>query len=90
MKRVFLASLLVLFCASNGMAADRNSEKIIERKVDSIFRKLSTREKIAQIMVVDLWSGDSPARKKDPRQACPQGEDRRNNNYGRCAQSCGR
>ena len=64
MKRVFLASLLILFCASNGMAADRNSEKIIERKVDSIFRKLSTREKIAQIMVVDLWSGDSPARKK--------------------------
>ena len=66
MKRVFLASLLMpfLFCVSGGMAADRISENNIEKKVDSIFRKLSTREKIAQIMVVDLWSGDSPARKK--------------------------
>ena len=66
MKRVFLASLLMpfLFCVSSGMAADRISENNIEKKVDSIFRRLSTREKIAQIMVVDLWSGDSPARKK--------------------------
>ena len=66
MKRVFLASLLMpfLFCVSSGMAADRISENNIEKKVDSIFRRLSTREKIAQIMVVDLWSGDSPTRKK--------------------------
>ena len=66
MKRVFLASLLMpfLFCVSSGMASDKISEKIIERKVDSVLSKLSTREKIAQIMIVDLWSGDSPARKK--------------------------
>ena len=66
MKRVFLALFLMpfIFCVPDGMAADEISDKIIERKVDSVLSKLSTREKIAQIMIVDLWSGDSPARKK--------------------------
>ena len=35
------------------------SQEKIDRQVDSIFRKLSTREKIAQIMVIDFRSKDS-------------------------------
>lgn len=35
------------------------SQEKIDRQVDSIFRKLSTREKIAQIMVIDFTSKDS-------------------------------
>ena len=35
------------------------SQEKIDRQVDSIFRKLSTREKIAQIMVIDFTSNDS-------------------------------
>lgn len=35
------------------------SKERIDRQVDSIFRKLSTREKIAQLMVIDFTSMDS-------------------------------
>ena len=35
------------------------SQEKIDRQVDSVFRKLSTREKIAQIMVIDFTSRDS-------------------------------
>ena len=35
------------------------SQEKIDRQVDSIFRLLSTREKIAQIMVIDFTSKDS-------------------------------
>ena len=42
------------------------SEAKIQRSVDSVFRKLSTREKIAQIMVIEFASNDS--RKKQQEQ----------------------
>ena len=35
------------------------SQEKIDRQVDSVFRKLSTREKIAQIMVINFTSRDS-------------------------------
>ena len=35
------------------------SQEKINRQVDSVFRKLSTREKIAQIMIISFTSQDS-------------------------------
>ena len=40
------------------------SQEKIDRQVDSVFRKLSTREKIAQIMVIDFTSEDSEKMQK--------------------------
>ncbi len=40
------------------------SQEKIDRQVDSVFRKLSTREKIAQIMVIDFTSADSEKMQK--------------------------
>ena len=60
--------LLLLFAPASLYASDLNtkhskyqypSQEKIDRQVDSIFRKLSTREKIAQIMVIDFTSKDS-------------------------------
>ena len=60
--------LFLLFAPVSLYASDLNtkhskyqypSQEKIDRQVDSIFRKLSTREKIAQIMVIDFTSKDS-------------------------------
>ena len=40
------------------------SQEKIDRQVDSVFRTLSTREKIAQIMVIDFTSADSKKMQK--------------------------
>ena len=60
-----LFSLLVpaLAIAGNGQGKENKykypSQEKINRQVDSVFRKLSTREKIAQIMVIEFSSKDS-------------------------------
>lgn len=40
------------------------SQEKIDRQVDSVFGKLSTREKIAQLMIIDFTSKDSPEAKE--------------------------
>lgn len=68
-KSAVFAAFLVLLMANVPVDAqsiyspDSNyrypSQEKIDRQVDSVFRKLSTREKIAQIMVIDFTSRDS-------------------------------
>ena len=62
-KRFVLLLMFAPFCIS---AQDKHlgeykypSQEKIDRQVDSVFRTLSTREKIAQIMVIDFTSADS-------------------------------
>ncbi len=66
--KIVLLLLSVPFCLS---AQDKNigvykypSQEKIDRQVDSVFRMLSTREKIAQIMVIDFTSADSKKMQK--------------------------
>lgn len=56
---VLLFSLFVpaSLCANNKYQYP--SQEKIDKQVDSVFRKLSTREKIAQIMVINFTSADS-------------------------------
>ncbi len=68
-NKVVLAALLScilmpvsMYAMENSPSSDKYkypSEEKIKRQVDSVFRKLSTREKIAQIMVIDFTSRDS-------------------------------
>ena len=66
-NRVALAALLFSLMVSVTVSANNNlgnkyqypSQEKIDRQVDSVFRKLSTREKIAQIMVIEFSSKDS-------------------------------
>ena len=68
-NRAAIAALL--FCmlvpgalfAQNAGVYKYPSEKKVERQVDSVFRKLSTREKIAQIMIIEFDSKDGKLRK---------------------------
>lgn len=68
-NRAAIAALL--FCllvpgavfAQNAWVYRYPSEKKVERQVDSVFRKLSTREKIAQIMIIEFDSKDGKLRK---------------------------
>lgn len=67
-KRFVLLLMFVPFCIS---AQDKHlgeykypSQEKIDRQVDSVFRTLSTREKIAQIMVIDFTSADSKKMQK--------------------------
>lgn len=68
-NRAAIAALL--FCllvpgavfAQNAGVYRYPSEKKVERQVDSVFRKLSTREKIAQIMIIEFDSKDGKLRK---------------------------
>ena len=65
-KTVF-ASLLLCMLSPFAAQADGfkfPSEERIEHQVDSVFRKLSTREKIAQIMIIDMTSRDSKEMRK--------------------------
>lgn len=68
LKKFVLLLMFVPFCIS---AQDKHlseytypSHEKIDRQVDSVFRKLSTREKIAQIMVIDFTSADSKKMQK--------------------------
>ena len=56
---VLLFSLFVpaSLCANNKYQYP--SQEKIDKQVDSVFRKLSTREKIAQIMIINFTSADS-------------------------------
>ena len=60
-NRAAVAALL--FCIATAAFADGKykypSQAKVNRQVDSVFRKLSTREKIAQIMIVEFSSKDS-------------------------------
>ena len=68
-KSAFFAAFLVSVMATVPVDAESiyspdgkyryPSQEKIDRQVDSVFRKLSTREKIAQIMVIDFTSRDS-------------------------------
>ncbi len=64
-KQIFnrAAVAALLFCMATAAFADGKykypSEAKVQRQVDSVFRKLSTREKIAQIMIVEFSSKDS-------------------------------
>ena len=67
-KRFVLLLMFAPFCIS---AQDKHlseykypSQEKIDRQVDSVFRTLSTREKIAQIMVIDFTSADSKKMQK--------------------------
>ncbi len=53
------ASVLVAGNTSKGDTYKYPSQKKIDKQVDSVFRKLSTREKIAQIMVINFTSIES-------------------------------
>ena len=66
MKRGILVLMLCGLAAVSANAQDKipykytyPSQEKIDRQVDSVFRKLSTREKIAQIMIIDFTSDNS-------------------------------
>ena len=67
-NKIVLLLLIVPFCLSaqnkNSGGYKYPSQEKIDRQVDSVFRKLSTREKIAQIMVIDFTSADSKKMQK--------------------------
>lgn len=57
-KRVFILCTL-LFLGIVSVDAQSNNSARINRQVDSVMRKLSVREKIAQLMIVEFGSKDS-------------------------------
>ena len=58
---LFILAPISLFAADVAISDNYKypSQEKIDRQVDSVFRKLSTREKIAQIMVINFTSRDS-------------------------------
>lgn len=71
--RIIVAILLLILIPASLNAAlnSQNTGKYkypsrekIDRMVDSVFRKLSTREKIAQIMIIDFTSADKDSMKR--------------------------
>ena len=72
-KRTSFCALICALFASSSLQAQEGfalepfrqpSQEKIDRQVDSLFRTLSTREKIAQIMVIDMTSRDSKKMKR--------------------------
>ena len=55
---LFLMVPALLYASFDSSKVSVSSQEKIDRQVDSVFRKLSTREKIAQLIIIDFRSHD--------------------------------
>ena len=60
---LFLMVPALLYASFDSSKVSVSSQEKIDRQVDSVFRKLSTREKIAQLIIIDFRSHDSKEKK---------------------------